>query len=190
MVVPSATEPKKPAISPEDVARLQNFFEKLRNREIGDDTFIEFLNTLVKPALGESLKNPELRLVLENLVQPLIGKQVWIRAEKQTPFLVEISPLPELIKFSVTTEGSIKKNRLPGISYDPSILQDAVSGKFNPMSALLKGKIRISSLPELIKMGSHVIPVIEPFKEKTDLKENLARNLLVNLDKFLLSAGC
>lgn len=183
----SSTEKLLPS---EYIPRIEKFLDKLANKEIDEAKFIGFIEALTRPALTRSSEDPELKATIERQVKPLLGMKVWINSKNQNPVVIEIAQPPELLRFYLSTEEEVKRMSLPGASYDPLLLKDALRGKFNPLLALASGKIKITGLPELIKIGAPLVSALKPFKDKGSIIGELRREMLSAFDNLLGEAGC
>jgi len=177
-------------IPPEYIPRIEKFLDKLADREIEDTEFIRFIEALIRPAVASSIEDAELKAALERQIKSLLGVKVWLNAKGQNHIVIEITQLPELLKLYPSTEEEVKRLGLPGVTYDPAILKEALAGKFNPLLALASRKIRIVGLPALIAMGSPIISAFKPFKDKGEIREKLRWEILAALDKCLGESGC
>ncbi|MFH1328483.1 MAG: hypothetical protein ABIH76_06565 [Candidatus Bathyarchaeota archaeon] len=186
-----SSEPQqKPKLPPEYIPRVEKFLNKIKNNELPETKFIEFLESLIRPVLDESFEDSELKDLVEKQISPLIGRKIWIKAKNQNPVIIEITSPPDLIRFTTSTEENVKNLNLPGVSYDIALINDAIQNKLNPLMALTSGKINVTGLPELIKMGSPLMTAMKPFKDRKNLEENLSRNVLSTLDRTLTETGC
>jgi hypothetical protein len=183
----SSTERLLPS---EYIPRIEKFLDKLATKEIDEAKFVGFIEALIRPALTKSSEDPELKATIERQVKPLLGMKVWINAKNQNPVVIEIAPPSELLKFYLSTEEEVKRRGLPGASYDPLLLKDALHGKFNPLLALASGKIKITGLPELIKIGAPLVSALKPFKDNGSIMGELRREILSSLDSLLEGARC
>jgi len=188
--LPENVEKRTPLIPEQYIPRLIRFIQLLERKEISEDRFIQLLQALIQPALNESMKDVEVKKTLETEVQNLVGKKIWIKAKLGQPWIVEIVPLPEIVRMYTVREEEIKQQNLPGVTYDIQILKDALNGRFNPVLAMMTGKIRVTGLTELMKLSTPLLSAFSPFKSREDLKANLSNRFLNSLDKLLQDVGC
>ncbi|MEM3737409.1 MAG: hypothetical protein QXJ75_04930 [Candidatus Bathyarchaeia archaeon] len=184
------SSPSGKFIPPEFIPRIEKFLDKLISREIDEAKFIGLIEALIRPALMWSNGDPELRAALERQCKLLSGVRMWINAKGQNPIIIEVTELPELLKFHLASKDEVKKLDIPGVSYDPLLLKDALAGKFNPFIALASGRIAITGLTELVKIGAPLFTALKPFREKENVIGELRREVLSALDKLLVETGC
>jgi hypothetical protein len=179
--------PKMPS---EYVPRLEKFLEKLKNKEIPETKLMELFEAVIRPALKKALENPEIKGNIEKQIEAIIGKKLFIQMQGLNPWLIEVKPLPEVIKFSISTEENVKRESLPGVTYDFSVTKDIMMGTLNPVKALLTGKIKITGMMELTKWGMPLLSILGQITGKRSEAEGTTFDSMLVLDKLMKEAGC
>lgn len=180
----------KSSLPPDLYARVLKFIELFKQEKVTDAQFLRVVDMIIKPALQVSLSDNDMKTTLQRGLQPLLGRKLWFKRKNGVPCIIEIVPSPDLVKLCISTDDEVKKNNLPGVTYDVQLLKEALDGKINPILAMMTGKIKITGLTDLIKMGSPLITALKPYGEREDLKAKVAERLVNDLDPVLQEYGC
>ncbi|MFQ5762696.1 MAG: hypothetical protein ACE5PO_06650, partial [Candidatus Bathyarchaeia archaeon] len=96
---------RRPGLIPDEyLPRLNKFLDLLCDNKISEEQFIQWLDVMARPTLDEAMKHEEVRAVLEDQVNGLVGKKIWVKTKSGQPWVVEIVHLPQIIKMYTIKE--------------------------------------------------------------------------------------
>ena len=136
--------PVFPRLSPELTPRVEQALVKIKNRQLADQQFVDFMSLMIGSIYKGIVYNPRVKARFNNELPPLTGKSFIFHIEPISPWTVEVEPVPQVLSFKIASAQEMQE--LPGFSGEFDAMKLMVLGHEEPITAyhsIVRHKVRV-----------------------------------------------